>query len=67
MEQKANRFPIVVKRGSSVVKNLFVIGNRTGTYLQSCVPHRRKTHRWHFNDLEKAISEAEAKAARVGG
>ena len=64
MKAKRNRFPIVVKRGSSVVK-IYRDRKPTGTYYRVAYHIGGKRHRLHFNDLEKATSEAEAKAAQL--
>src|SRR4029077_11704339 len=57
-------FPIVVKRGSSVVK-IYRDRKPTGTYYRVVYHIGGKRHRLHFNDIEKATSEAEAKAAQL--
>jgi integrase len=64
MKTKRRRFPIVVKRGSSVVK-IYRDRKVTGTYYRVAYHIGGKRHRLHHNDLEKAISEAEAKAAQL--
>ena len=64
MKAKRHRFPIVVKRGSSVVK-IYRDRKRTGTYYRVAYHIGGKRHRLHFNDLEKASSEAEAKASQL--
>ena len=64
MKAKRNRFPIVVKRGSSVVK-IYRDRKRTGTYFRVAYHIGGKRHRLHFNNLEKATNEAEAKAAQL--
>ena len=64
MNKKRIRFPIVVKRGSSVVK-IYRDRKPTGMYYRVAYHIGGKRHRLHFNDLEKAISEAEAKAAQL--
>jgi integrase len=64
MSKKRIRFPIVVKRGSSVVK-IYRDRKPTGTYYRVAYHIGGKRHRLHFNDLEKATSEAEAKAAQL--
>jgi integrase len=61
---KRIRFPIVVKRGSSVVK-IYRDRKPTGTYYRVAYHIGGKRHRLHFNDFEKATSEAEAKAAQL--
>jgi integrase len=64
MKAKRIRFPIVVKRGSSVVK-IYRDRKPTGTYYRVAYHIGGKRHRLHHNDLEKAITEAEAKAAQL--
>ena len=64
MNKKRIRFPIIVKRGSSVVK-IYRDRKPTGTYYRVAYHIGGKRHRLHFNDLGKAISEAEAKAAQL--
>jgi integrase len=64
MKAKRHRFPIVVKRGSSVVK-IYRDRKPTGTYYRVAYHIGGRRHRPHFNDLEKAIAEAEAKASQL--
>ncbi len=64
MNKKRIRFPIVVKRGSSVVK-IYRDRKPTGTYFRVVYHLGGKRHRLHFNDLEEALSEAKAKAAQL--
>jgi integrase len=64
MKAKRNRFPIVVKRGSSVVK-IYRDRKPTGTYYRVAYHIGGKRHRLNFNDLEKATGEAEAKASQL--
>ena len=64
MKAKRHRFPIVVKRGSSIVK-IYRDRKPTGTYFRVAYHIGGKRHRLHFNDLEKATTEAEAKAAQL--
>ena len=64
MKAKRHRFPIVVKRGSSVVK-IYRDRKPTGMYYRVAYHIGGKRHRLHFNDLEKATSEAEAKASQL--
>jgi integrase len=64
MKAKRHRFPIVVKRGSSVVK-IYRDRKQTGTYYRVAYHIGGKRHRLNFNDLEKATSEAEAKASQL--
>jgi integrase len=61
---KRIRFPIVVKRGSCAVK-IYRDRKSTGTYYRVAYHIGGKRHRLHHNDLEKAIVEAEAKAAQL--
>jgi len=70
MKAKGIRFPIIVKRGSSVVK-IYRDRKPTGTYYR--VVYYTKTtvdgkdiskrHRLNFSDLQEATNEAEAKAS----
>jgi integrase len=64
MKAKRQRFPIVVKRGSSVVK-IYRDRKTTGTYYRVAYHIGGRRHRLNFNDLEKATSEAEAKASQL--
>jgi integrase len=64
MKAKRHRFPILVKRGSSVVK-IYRDRKPTGTYYRVAYHIGGKRHRLNFNDLEKATSEAEAKASQL--
>jgi integrase len=64
MNKKRIRFPIVVKRGSSVVK-IYRDRKPTGTYYRVAYHLGGKRHRLHFNDLEEATNEAKAKAAQL--
>ena len=64
MKKKRIIFPIVVKRGSSVVR-IYRDRKPTGTYYRVAYHIGGKRHRLHFNDLEKATSEAEAKASQL--
>jgi integrase len=64
MKAKRHRFPIVVKRGSSVVK-IYRDRKPTGTYYRVAYHIGGKRHRLHFNDLIKATNEAEAKASQL--
>ena len=64
MKAKRIRFPIIVKRGSSVVK-IYRDRKPTGTYYRVAYHIGGKRQRLHFNDFEKATSEAEAKAAQL--
>src|SRR4030095_4301325 len=64
MKAKRIRFPIIVKRGSSVVK-IYRDRKPTGTYYRVAYHIGGKRHRLHFNDFKKATDEAEAKAAQL--
>lgn len=64
MKAKRRRFPIVIKRGSCAVK-IYRDRKATGTYYRVAYHIGGKRHRLHFNDLEKATAEAEAKAAQL--
>jgi integrase len=64
MKAKRVRFPITIKRGSSVVK-IYRDRKPTGTYYRVAYHIGGKRHRLHFNDLEKATKEAEAKASQL--
>jgi integrase len=64
MKAKRRRFPVVIKRGSSVVK-IYRDRKPTGTYYRVSYHIGGKRHRLHHNDLEKAIIEAEAKASQL--
>jgi hypothetical protein len=64
MKTKRNRFPIIVKRGSSVVK-IYLDHKPTGTYYRVAYHLGGKRHRLNFVDLDKAKMEAEAKAAQL--
>jgi integrase len=62
--KKRIRFPITVKRGSCTVK-IYRDKKRRGTYYRVAYQLGGKRHRLHFNDLEKARREAEAKASQL--
>jgi integrase len=64
MKPKRIRFPILIRRGSSVVK-IYRDRKPTGTYYRVAYHIGGKRHRLHHNDLEKAIAEAEAKASQL--
>jgi integrase len=64
MKAKRIRFPIIVKRGSSVVK-IYCDRKPTCTYYRVAYHLGGRRHRLHFNDLEKATNEAEAKASQL--
>jgi integrase len=61
---KRNRFPIVIKRGSSVVK-IYRDRKPTGTYYRVCYHLGGKRLRLNFADLDNAKEEAEARAAQL--
>jgi len=70
MKAKRIRFPIIVKRGSSVVK-IYRDRKPTGTYYrvvyytETTIDGKEvsKRHRLNFSDLQEATNEAEAKAS----
>jgi hypothetical protein len=64
VKKKRRRFPIKVKRGSSVVK-IYRDRKREGTYYRVAYSLGGKRHRLNFRDLESATSEAEAKASQL--
>jgi integrase len=64
MTAKRIRFPIHVKRGSSIVK-IYRDRQPSGTYYRVVYHLGGKRHRLHFNDLERAQREAEAKASQL--
>src|SRR5215475_10361028 len=61
---KRIRFPIVLKRGSSVVK-IYRDRKPEGTYYRVAYHLGGKLHRLNFSDLGEATSEAEAKASQL--
>jgi len=61
---KRHRFPILVKRGSSVVK-IYRDRKPSGTYFRVTYHIGAKRHRLNFSNLDKAKGEAEAKAAQL--
>lgn len=61
---KRVRFPILVKRGSSVVK-IYHDRKPEGTYYRVTYYLGGKRHRLNFSDLEAAQNEAEAKASQL--
>jgi hypothetical protein len=63
MKAKRRRFPIIAKRGSCVVE-IHCDRKPVGTYFRLAYPIGGKRQRLHFDNLEKATSEAGAKAAR---
>jgi integrase len=64
MTTKRVRFPIHIKRGSSIVK-IYRDRQPSGTYYRVVYHLGGKRHRLHFNDLDRAHAEAEAKAAQL--
>jgi integrase len=64
MTTKRVRFPIYIKRGSSVVK-IYRDRQPSGSYYRVVYHLGGKRHRLHFNDLDRARNEAEAKAAQL--
>ena len=64
MNTKRHRFPLEVKRGSSVVK-IYRDRKPAGTYYRVTYHIGGKRERLNFNDLPAAINEAEAKAAQL--
>src|SRR5262249_11249997 len=64
MNRKRQRFPIKVKRGSSVVK-IYRDRKREGTYYRVAYSLGGKRHRLNFRDLESPIREAKAKASQL--
>jgi integrase len=64
VKKKRQRFPIKVKRGSSVVK-IYRDRKPTGTYYRVAYHIGGKRHRLNFRDLDSATSEAEAKASQL--
>ena len=61
---KRVRFPITIKRSSSIVK-VYRDPKPAGTYYRVVYHIGGKRHRLHFNDLEKAMDEAKAKASQL--
>src|SRR5215475_4178109 len=61
---KRIRFPIVLKRGSSVVK-IYRDRKPEGTYYRVAYHLGGKRHRLNFSDLQQATNEAEAKASQL--
>src|SRR5215469_12012067 len=64
MSAKRDRFPITVKRGSSVAK-IYRDRKPSGTYYRVVYHLGGKRHRLNFADFDKAKMEAEAKAAQL--
>jgi integrase len=61
---KRVRFPILIKRGSCAVK-IYRDRKPSGTYFRVAYQIGGKRHRLNFSDLDKAKTEAEAKAAQL--
>src|SRR5215813_6657085 len=64
MNAKRNRFPIIVKRGSSTVK-IYRDQKPSGIYYRVAYHIGGKRYRLNFADLDRAKSEAEAQAAKL--
>jgi integrase len=64
MSPKATKFPIIVRVGSSAVK-VYRDRKPAGDYFRVVYHLGGKRHRLHFNDLERARAEAQAKAAQL--
>ena len=64
MKKKRIRFPIIVKRGSSVVK-IYRDRKPENTYYRVVYYLGGERHRLNFNDLQEATNEAEAKASQL--
>jgi hypothetical protein len=64
MNTKRHRFPLEVKRGSSVVK-IYRDRKPAGTYYRVTYHIGGNRERLNFNDLPAAINEAEAKATQL--
>jgi len=64
MNTKKSKFPIVVKRGSCVVK-IYRDQKPQGTYFRVAYHLGGKRHRLNFRDLKTATNEAEAKASQL--
>src|SRR5215469_6273328 len=64
MSAKRDRFPITVKRGSSLAK-IYRDRKPSATYYRVAYQIGGKRHRLNFSDLDKAKAEAEAKAAQL--
>jgi integrase len=62
--QTRTRFPITIKRGSSIVK-IYRDRHSFGTYYRVTYYIGGRRHRLSFNDLHRATLEAEAKAAQL--
>jgi integrase len=64
MSPKATKFPIIVRVGSSTVR-IYRDRKPVGDYFRVVYHLGGKRHRLHFNDLERARVEAQAKAAQL--
>lgn len=64
MSPKATTFPIIIRAGSSAVK-VYRDRKPAGDYFRVVYHLGGKRHRLHFNDLERARVEAQAKAAQL--
>jgi len=64
MKTKADPFPLTVKAGSTVVK-IYRDSKPSGNYFRVVYHLGGKRHRLNFSDLDKAKSEAQAKAAQL--
>src|SRR5438876_2917651 len=64
MKKKRIRFPIIVKRGSSVVK-IYRDRKPENTYYRVVYYLGGERHLLNFNDLQEATNEAEAKASQL--
>jgi len=65
MKTKAETFPLIVRRGSSVVKIYRDDTKASGTYYRVSFYMGGRRCGLNFNDLAEAKSEAEAKAAQL--
>lgn len=64
MKAKRDKFPMVIKRGSSVVR-IYADEKPSGTYYRVVFHLGGKRQRLNFSSLEEAKTEAEAKAAQL--
>jgi integrase len=64
MKTKRSKFPVLIKRGSCSVK-IYEDRKPSGTYFRVVYHVGGKRHRLHFNDLQVATNEAEAKASQL--
>src|SRR6476620_9612598 len=64
MSPKARTFPIIIRAGSSAVK-VYRDRKPAGDYFRVVYHLGGKRYRLHFNDLERARVEAQAKAAQL--